>query len=607
MRKSRGLVQVKLPVRTRIGKTLTWPVAAGVEKLLAFDHLNELYARASAGKGTDEFLRRVLGELDVTSHLPVVDLGHIPKSGAAVVVANHPFGALDGVLLAAVLRTVRPDVKIMVNYLLGRVEEMRELFILVDPFAREGSAIANVGPMREAMRWLDQGGLLAVFPAGEVAHWSPRSRRVEEPMWSGTIARMVRRAKAPVVPIYFEGANSPGFHAAGLLHPKLRTALMARELMNKSHRRVTVRVGSAVPFRRLEEFAEDGEMMGFLRQRTLMLRHRSEAGEAKLLAGPRGKMETIIEGVDGSLMEKDVAGLPADRVLAQTGESVALYARAGEIPNVLREIGRLREITFRATAEGTGKAVDLDEFDDDYVHLFVWDAKGKRVVGAYRLGETDRILPGKGRRGLYTSTLFDMNEEMTRRLTPGLELGRSFIRQEDQRGFTPLLLLWRGICTYVARNPRYRMLFGPVSISNDYQSVSQQLMVRFLMAHHSGAGLAEMVRPRNPFALREIAGCRAAEIEAMLQDCEDASELVAEMEPDEKGMPVLIRQYLKLGAEYLAFNVDPAFGNCVDGLIVVDLAKADAKQLDRYMGKEGRAAFLRHHGAIECRAHGAMV
>lgn len=593
------LVRVKLPVRTRVGRKLTAPAATGLERLLAFDHLNDLYARAAAGCTTgavDEFLRRVLAELDVTCHLPAADLGRVPRTGPAVVVANHPFGALDGVLLAAALRTVRPDVKIMANFMLGRVEQMRDLFILVDPFGGQQSARRNVAPLREAMRWLDSGGLLAVFPAGEVAHWKPASRRVEEPAWSETVARIVRHAGAPVVPVYFEGRNSSLFHAAGLIHPRLRTAMMARELMNKSHRRITVRVGSPVPYRRLGEFATDGEMTEFLKQRTLMLRHRSEPGEARLLAGPKGTTEPIVDAIDPAAMETEVAALPAEQILAASGENVVYHARAGQIPSVLREIGRLREVTFRATGEGTGKSIDLDPFDYDYVHLFLWDRKGRRVVGAYRLGATDQILPAKGRQGLYTSTLFDYREGMLERLTPGLELGRSFIRQEDQRGFTPLLLLWRGVCTYIARNPRYRMLFGPVSISNDYQSVSKQLMVRFLIAHHGDPRLAEMVRPRNPFEVRDIAGCEEEAVETILKDTDDASSLVAELEPDEKGMPVLIRQYLKLGAEYVAFNVDPAFGDCVDGLIVVDLAKADRKQLERYMGKDGMGSFLAHHG-----------
>jgi putative hemolysin len=215
-------------------------------------------------------------------------------------------------------------------------------------------------------------------------------------------------------------------------------------------------------------------------------------------------------------------------------------------------------------------------------------------VGAYRLGPTDEILPTRGRSGLYTCTLFDLREDLLKRLTPGLELGRSFVRQEDQKAFAPLLLLWRGIGAYVARNPRYRMLFGPVSISNEYQSISKQLMVRFLLANR--AGHDAVATPHNPFAVKAIAGCDDAAIRSLLGDCDDASSLVADLEPDEKGMPVLIRQYLKLGAEYLAFNVDPAFANCVDGLIVVDMAKAEAKQLDRYLGKEGRASFLAYHG-----------
>jgi putative hemolysin len=308
------------------------------------------------------------------------------------------------------------------------------------------------------------------------------------------------------------------------------------------------------------------------------------------------KQEPIVPPQDPGALAAEVTALPVDYLLAEHEELAVYHAAARQIPVVMREIGRLREITFRATGEGTGRAIDLDSFDGDYVQLFIWHRAKREIVGAYRLGQTDTILADKGKRGLYTSTLFDYRTALLERLGPALELGRTFVRQEYQRSFAPLLLLWKGIGHYVVRHPRYKMLLGPVSISNTYQSASRQLMVQFLKAHHLMAGLSDLVRPRNPFREQRVGGWDAESVKTMVKQSDDLSELVAELEPDQKGIPVLLKQYLKLGAKLLAVNLDPDFSDVVDGLIVVDLTRTERRVLEKYMGKEGAGGFLRYHG-----------
>jgi putative hemolysin len=255
----------------------------------------------------------------------------------------------------------------------------------------------------------------------------------------------------------------------------------------------------------------------------------------------------------------------------------------------VREIGRLRELTYRATGEGTGKSIDLDAFDQWYQHLFVWDVATQQVVGAYRLGPTDQILGQRGPGGLYTTTLFNFKRELLSRLNPALELGRAFVRSEFQKNYAPLLLLWKGIAQFVCRNPRYKTLFGPVSISNDYQQASRQLMVEFLRSHHLATGLTEMARARNPFRRHGSCG------DSRRLDAADLDEVIAEIEPDRKGVPVLLRQYLKLGAQFISFNVDAAFGHSVDALMLVDLTRTDPRILSRYMGRAEAARFFDVH------------
>ena len=277
----------------------------------------------------------------------------------------------------------------------------------------------------------------------------------------------------------------------------------------------------------------------------------------------------------------------------ETENFLVLLAKSPEIPNLLHEIGRLREITFRQAGEGTGRSIDLDTFDHHYWHLFLWNRSAQEVVGAYRLGPSDEIVKSIGVNGLYTRQLFAWTPSFLERISPALELGRSFVRSEYQKTYSPLLLLWRGIGQFLVRNPHYKVLFGPASISADYGPASRQLIVQFLRAYRQSPELAPLVRPRNPFRT----GLFRVGQELMKEsawDIEELSALIADIEFDRKGVPILLKQYLKLGGELVAFNVDRNFANALDGLIVVDLRKTDRRLLERYLGVQGAAAFLAH-------------
>lgn len=568
--------------------------ARWLERLLALDQLNRLHAEASAHASTPlPFILRCLQVLDLSWHTREGDVERIPQSGPLIIVANHPFGAIEGMILPAILLSVRHDVKIFANYLLARIPELRDLFFFIDPFDPCRPKSLNISPLRQAVRHVKSGGALVVFPAGEVASFNLRSRGVADPIWSTTIARLVRMTHATVLPVFFAGRNSNLFHALGLLHPRLRTALLCREVFNKRHQRVSLRIGSPIPINRLEQFESDEELTGYLRQRTFMLSHTDRTPPPG--RGSTERYEPIIAPVDPTLVRSDIESLRPDTLLVRSADLAVYSARAPQIPNAMRELGRLREITFRATGEGTGKSCDIDSYDDDYLQLIVWNSSRGEIAGAYRLGPTDEILPTKGEQGLYTTTLFDCDIRLLRQITPALELGRSFVRAEYQKSYQPLLLLWKGIGQYVVRHPRYRHLFGPVSISNTYQSVSKQLMVQFLRIHHCAGEQVRLVQPRNPFRPPRIGGWDWSAWQLLLRRADDVSELVSDLEPDHKGIPVLLRQYLKLGAKLLAFNVDPRFSDCVDGLLVADLARTDTRLLDRYMGRTGREMFLRYH------------
>ena len=306
---------------------------------------------------------------------------------------------------------------------------------------------------------------------------------------------------------------------------------------------------------------------------------------------PASTHEDIAPAIPTSLLKAEVEALPPQQVLVCSGHFRVQYARAAQIPWCLQELGRLREISFRAAGEGTGRASDIDLFDAHYLHLFVWDVAAQVIVGAYRLGLTDEILLRYGRRGLYTQSLFKYGARALQSMNPAIELGRSFVRSEYQRSYAALMLLWRGIGRFVERHPRYAILFGAVSISNSYDPVSRRLIVEYLRANTIEAELARHVKSRRRFTHRSA---RFNQI-ARPKDIDELSQLVARIEPDAKGVPVLLRQYLKLGGRLLGFSSDAQFSNTLDGLMRVDLRHSDPRVLDRYMGAEGAASFLAYH------------
>jgi putative hemolysin len=548
-------------------------------RALGLTGIGETYAALASETGaiTDRLLRH----MQVTTRISDRDHDRIPREGPVVVVANHPFGILEGAVLATLLKSIRPDVRFLANGILAMIPDLADLIIAVDPI-NGGAAQGNRSGMRRALRHLKSGGMLVVFPAGEVSHFNWRDRTSADPPWNPAITRLADLASAAMLPMYIEGSNSPLFHVAGMVHPRLRTALLARELLNKRGATVRLRVGKAIEPVRVRAMSSNEERIDYLRWRTYLLASRPDfkaQTQVPLLkrTSRASRKEPVVAVVSTELLSREVAAL---RPELESGDLSVYVTESAAIPNLLIEIGRLREITFRHVGEGTGRAIDLDRFDQHYLHLFVWNSRKREVVGAYRLGGTDRV----GLNGLYTATLFQFGAEFLQTIGTALELGRSWIRPEYQKGFAPLLLLWKGIGKFVARNPRYRVLFGPVSISNQYQSISRELMVSFLERTAPFKGCAGLVQARHaPSASRTAMFCA---------DIDELSEIVADIEPESNGVPVLLRQYLRLGGKLLGFNVDPDFSNALDGLILVDLTLTEPKLLERYLGKSEAATFL---------------
>jgi putative hemolysin len=552
-----------------------------IDSALGLTRLDASYRRLPRTRDPLEFTAGALKTLDVTVQSFPDELARIPATGPCLVVANHPHGALDGLCLVDLLLRLRADVKVLAAFFLGEFVELRPLLVEVDPFGGRDARRYNAHSARSALRWLEQGGLVLMFPGGEVSSLDLSQRAVIDPPWQHGAARLARRSGAAVVAVHIDGRNGNLFQLGGLMHPRFRTMLLVRELLKPHRAPIGVRVAPPIAWRELAALGSDAAVSAFLRARTYLLPHAARVTPNVRPIRGRGPLALAR---DTAALSADIARLPAERQLLVSGKFQVYCAGAAELPNVLLEIGRLREESFRAVGEGTGKDRDLDPFDAYYEQLFIWDSEAGAIAGGYRLGAAPDIIRARGLRGLYVASLFKVSPRLALEMLSGLELGRSFVCAQYQRSFSPLMLLWKGIAAYVACNPRYRFLFGPVSISNAYHPVSQRILVQFLARHYSNGQRGALARPRRPVAA--LARTEPVVHALHAADTPLLDGLLKTIEADGKGVPVLLRQYLKLGGKILGFNVDPAFSHVVDCLLWVDLHTAPPGVLAKYMGAD---------------------
>lgn len=575
--------------------------------------LDELYQQRPAGLSAHAFMRYTLEVLGIDYQVIKGSLENVPHTGATVVVANHPLGALEGVMLAELLGHVRDDIKVLANHYLKRLPEISELFIAVDVFEGKDAIKANMKAMREAHQHLAEGGLVLIFPAGEVSTYQPATDSIEEEQdmshrlidkaWSRSVARLVKRSQATTVPIFIDGQNSKAFYMAGMIHPMLRTLLLGRELLNKHNKTMSIAIGDAILFSELKAL-DDKSVVNYLRLNTYLL------SAVHPLQGSEKTQQTTIEStasesafenvsvpviaaIPPALLQAEMDLLDPSCHLLTQGNFEVYCVRSSAVPMMMQEIGRVREINFRDVGEGTGLACDVDDYDPHYHQLIVWHSTRHELVGAYRMGLVDELVEKQGIDGLYSRSLFDYDEAFINQLDTSIELGRSVVAGPYQRSLSALLLLWKGIATFVSRHPQYTHLFGPVSISNDYSLVARQLMASTLTVHHYDNDKAALVNATTPLKGDGQAFWHTDMLSA-LGDVKLLSKVLSRLEQG-RGLPVLLRQYLGLQGKLVCFNVDPAFNDALDGLIVVNLLQVPVKTLAKYMGHDQARAYLAQH------------
>lgn len=591
------LFKLQSPFNDPFRATLFQLFQKPLSSLLCLPRLNSLYKLVhdeSHWEAKTDFIGKALKLLGVNADLPDDELCRIPKTGPSVVVANHPFGVIEGLVLIRLLKAVRPDVKIMANFMLGLIPEMSEHLIGVDPFGREGSTSGNISGLKEAVKWVKGGGMLAVFPAGEVASLKIKDRIVEDPVWSPTVGGIIKKTGASAVPVFFSGRNSVLFQMLGLVHPRLRTVLLPRENLKKNKSELQFAVGNEIKADQLQRFKSNRDVIEYLRFRTYALKSRLSKDKKIKLPVLRKREEPVEDSLQPHRIVAELESLPRDMMIAESGDFQIWEVHGSNNPFILRELGRLREETFRKVGEGTGAKVDVDRFDNTFIHLVLWNSKEREIAGAYRLSRTDEMIERLGLRGVYSDSFFRFDKEFFQEITPAIELGRSFVREKYQKNYASLMMLWKGIAGYISRNPKYRYLFGCVSISADYTRISREIIADSLLRHRGRADLANMISPVRPFKLKKLKYWKGTIPAESFTNPSDVDKVIQDIE-DGSGLPVLLRHYLKVGGRIVGFNVDPDFNNSLDGLIVVDLLETSKRSLAKFMGRENAEAFLEYH------------
>lgn len=543
-------------------------------KILKISTLNKIYDR-NKHLSDVEFLNAILDEFQIKFEIPEEDLKRLPKDGAYITISNHPLGGIDGILLLKLMLEREPNFKIIANFLLHRIDPMKPYIMPVNPFETHKDAKSSVVGIKETLRHLSDGKPLGMFPAGEVSTYKDGKLVVDKPWEEGAI-KIIKKAKVPVVPIYFHAKNSKLFYFLSKLDDTLRTAKLPSELLTQKDRVIKVRIGKPISVNEQNEYEKIEEYSEFLRRKTYMLANPFEK-ETKLLDTsnlkiPRSpKQIAMPANHDKIVMEVD-ALRNTDCRLLQSKNYEVFFTEANKIPNVLHEIGRLREITFREVGEGTNESLDLDRFDKYYHHMFLWDDDTKQIAGAYRMGLGSEIYPKHGIDGFYLQELFRFEPELHDMMNKSIEMGRAFITKEFQQKPMPLFLLWKGIVHTTLRYPEHKFLIGGVSISNQFSDFSKSLMIEFMKSHYYDPYIAQYVHPKKEFKVKLKDADKDFIFDEAEADLNKFDKIIDELEPGSLRLPVLIKKYIKQNARVVAFNVDPLFNNAVDGLMYIRIA-----------------------------------
>lgn len=552
-------------------------LAGLIMRVLGLNRINGIYSHIHQYQGI-EFADKLLEHLNVSCDFLPDELEYLPQGQPFIIVSNHPFGAVDGVMMLSILGKKRPDLKILTNFILSYIPNLAEHFFPVNPFTDRPGMKSSLGGLKMAKEHLASGGVLGLFPSGEVSSNKNRERVVKDIEWQPSIIKLIKGAGVPVVPVYFNGSNSRLFHLMGKVNPYLRTARLPHELINKRDKTISLRIGKPIMPTELEEFVNIQDLGRYLWNRTYALEANVAVLQQEIAEEPKVQAPVAQHSAPDKLCS-DIAAIASEK-LFEVNSYECYMAKAEQMPDLMHEIAVCREETFRAVGEGTGNSVDTDEYDKYYRHLVLWDRDRKCLVGAYRLGMGNEIVRKYGLEGFYSHSLFRFHREFRPYLRKSVELGRSFVVPAYQKDPLALMLLIKGLMYMVIKRPEVRYLIGPVSISSWYPLFYRSLMVHYLHQRQSIPEFEKYVSPKCPFEYQfhrvnvdELAGGR-------MESLERFDRFMYRLSNSRFRLPTLLKKYIKLNARILAFNVDPDFNYCVDGLIMLDVMDVPKPEID---------------------------
>jgi putative hemolysin len=545
-------------------------------KVLKISTLNRIYKRNKHLEEL-EFLNGILDDFQIKFEIPEEDLKRLPKEGAYITVSNHPLGGIDGILLLKLMLQQRKDFKIIANFLLHRIEPLKPFIMPVNPFEDRKDVKSSIMGFKNSILHLREGHPLGIFPAGEVSTYRDGKLVIDKP-WEEAAMKLIQKAEVPVVPIYFHAKNSKLFYKLSQISDTFRTAKLPSELLTQKHRTIKVRIGRQIAVSDQKEHTSLEDFSEFIRKKTYMLSNSFDR-KGNLLDNIQSTLKVpkppkrIVTPVGSDTMCKEVEALrKGDNRLLESKNYEVFLTEAKRIPNILREIGRLREITFREIGEGTNEAIDLDHFDTYYHHMFLWDNTTNQIAGAYRMGLGSKIFAAFGIDGFYLQNLFRFEPELYKMMSESIEMGRAFIIKDYQLKPMPLFLLWKGIVHTTLRFPEHKYLIGGVSISNQFTNFSKSLMIEFMKSHYYDPYVAQYVHPKKEFKVKLKDADKDFVFDETEADLNKFDRIIDEVEPGSLRLPVLIKKYIKQNAKVVAFNVDPLFNNAVDGLMYIRIA-----------------------------------
>ncbi|MHC5353336.1 GNAT family N-acyltransferase [Myroides sp. LJL115] len=546
-------------------------------KALKISTLNKIYDR---NKHLDnlEFLNAILEEFQIEFEIDPEELKRLPKKGPYITISNHPLGGIDGILLLKLMLEHDPEFKIVANFLLHRIEPLKPYIMPVNPFESNKDLKSSVIGLKDTLRHLSDGKPLGIFPAGEVSTYKDDELIVDKPWEEGAI-KLIKKANVPVIPIYFHAQNSKLFYFLSQINPTLRTAKLPSELLTQKNRVIKIRIGRPISVEEQNEHYDLKDYGNFLRFKTYLLSNAYKGDDKKWIKVPSFSfklpktIKDIAEPSSSDLILQEVNSLREgnSRLLESKNYEVFL-CKADKIPTIMREIGRLREITFRQVGEGTNNSLDLDSYDNYYHHMFLWDTQHKQICGAYRMGLGAEIYKKYGINGFYLNELFRFESELYPMLSESIEMGRAFIIKEYQQKPMPLFLLWKGIVHTTLRYPEHKYLIGGVSISNQFSDFSKSLMIEFMRSHYFDPYIAQYVTPKMAYKVNLKDNEKDLIFNETESDLNKFDKIIEDIEPGKLRVPVLIKKYIKQNAKVIAFNVDPLFNNAIDGLMYIKIS-----------------------------------